>query len=150
MSYNRNLNLLEKEMKGKHPSKTKLRELMDRTFAERRKWILGSAVSAKEIWTKFPLLKKPSFVSTLYLCIKCFKQYLMCKIYDDFHRIMKRPCQEDYLADGSKWFTAVNEYSLSIISPSTSLRCALKDYPPDPTDEETVMGNPHGMLCECP
>lgn len=63
VAYNRNLNLMGKELKDKHPSSIKLKELMVRTFSHRRKWVVDGAVSAKEIWTKFPLLKKPTFVS---------------------------------------------------------------------------------------
>lgn len=59
--------MLEKELKEHRPLKSKLKDLMKRTFNERRKWIVEGAVSAKEIWTKFPLLKKSSFVSFVML-----------------------------------------------------------------------------------
>lgn len=64
-SYQRNLVRLDKEMKQQKPSKVNLKELMLRTYSERRKWILRDAISSEEIWTKFPLLKKASFVSCL-------------------------------------------------------------------------------------
>lgn len=62
-SYLRNIDLMNKELKEVRPSVAKLKEFMLRTFADRRSWIVGSAVSAKVIWTRFPLLKKANYVS---------------------------------------------------------------------------------------
>lgn len=62
-SYQRNLAKLEKELGQQKQSVATLKELMRRTYSERRKWILHDAISSKEIWTLFPLLKKASFVS---------------------------------------------------------------------------------------
>ena len=65
VSYKRHMELLDKEMKEHHPTKAKLIELMGKTFSERRKWITSSAISASQVWTKFPLLRKNSFVSSI-------------------------------------------------------------------------------------
>ena len=65
VSYKRNVELMEKELKEHHPSKAKLKDLMKRTFSERRKWIVSSALSARQVWTEFPLLKKTQFVSII-------------------------------------------------------------------------------------
>ena len=65
ISYLRNLDFMDKELKENRPSVTKLKELMSRTFPGRRSWIVGSAISAKDIWSKFSLLKKSNYVSTL-------------------------------------------------------------------------------------
>ena len=66
VSYKRHMELLDKEMKEHHPTKAKLIELMGKTFSERRKWITSSAISASQVWTKFPLLRKNSFVSSIF------------------------------------------------------------------------------------
>lgn len=66
ISYKRHMELLNKEMKEHHPTKAKLIELMKKTFSERRKWIASSAaISSSQVWTKFPLLRKINFVSSM-------------------------------------------------------------------------------------
>ena len=56
---------MEKELSlpKQKQSPSTLKDLMKRTFPQRRKWVLEDAVSSEEIWTKFPLLKNASFVS---------------------------------------------------------------------------------------
>jgi hypothetical protein len=58
------LSLLDKELKQHHPSTPKLKDLMKNSFSIRRRWIVDDAESAKDVWGKYPLLKKSIFVST--------------------------------------------------------------------------------------
>ena len=69
-SFERNLALMKKELKEQQPSMAKLKEYMIRTFAQRRHWIVSEAITANEVWTKYPLLKKASYVSGV-KCEKC-------------------------------------------------------------------------------
>ena len=64
-AYRRNVSKMEKELSlpKQKQSPSTLKDLMKRTFPQRRKWVLEDAVSSEEIWTNFPLLKNASFVS---------------------------------------------------------------------------------------
>ena len=49
-SYKRNLDLLATEQRESNPSTTKIKELMRRTFHQRRKWILEGANTVQSIY----------------------------------------------------------------------------------------------------
>ena len=67
VSNERNLELLQTEMAKSKPRRDVQKQLMVRTFPQRRQWILDEAKSVKDIISTFPLLKKGSYVSTLIL-----------------------------------------------------------------------------------
>lgn len=64
-SFKQNIDLMNKELMEHRPAVAKLKEYMTKTFAQRRHWIVSSAISAQQVWSKFPLLRKASHVSIL-------------------------------------------------------------------------------------
>ena len=60
---------------------------------------------------------------------------------------MKMPQLEDNFILGlQKWLPAILDYALAINNPAGGLRHALKDAPPDSSDDDSViMGDPHGI-----
>ena len=80
VSYGRNLDMLTSELaKPMGREKTEvLKTLMNRTFPQRRQWVLDSSdtKSVSEIASKFPLLKKAAYVSIIYYCKRCVPHIL--------------------------------------------------------------------------
>ena len=74
-TYQRNLIKLDKEIGLKKPSVGILKELMKRLYSGRRKWVLQVANTSQDIWTKFPLLRKTSFVSLMVVILTALIQY---------------------------------------------------------------------------
>ena len=62
-SNKRNLNLLETELKECNLNADRVKELMRRTFQQRRKWILEGAHTIQSVCAKYPVLKMSSYVS---------------------------------------------------------------------------------------
>ena len=59
----RNMKLLQDEMAKLKPSCINIKNLMTRTFLNRRNWILNSEVAISEITETYPCLKHLSYVS---------------------------------------------------------------------------------------
>ena len=64
-SNKRNLSLLIAEVQESNPSTTRVKELMRRTFHQRRKWILEENNTVQAICEKYPVLKMSSYVSNV-------------------------------------------------------------------------------------
>ena len=62
-THKRNLDLLQEELDKNKPITGNVKNLMTRTFLNRREWILNSTVPVSEIVTKYPCFKKVSYVS---------------------------------------------------------------------------------------
>ena len=62
-SFERNKNLLLREMESKKPNPEAVKSLMVRTFAERRKNILSGGQMVAALCTEYPFLKKAMYVS---------------------------------------------------------------------------------------
>ena len=61
-SNKRNLSLLVAEVQESNPSTTRVKELMWRTFHQRRKWILVENNTVQAICEKYPVLKMSCYV----------------------------------------------------------------------------------------
>lgn len=62
-SNKRNLSLLVAEVLESNPSTARVKELMRRTFHQRRKWILEETNTVQAICEKYPVLKMSAYVS---------------------------------------------------------------------------------------
>ena len=78
IAHDRNLTLLHKEIDKPKSKFLEISELMARTLKRRRNWILNEVRPIKEIYEKYPFLKKTKFVSSL-ICnvIVCFICYCL-------------------------------------------------------------------------
>lgn len=92
VSYERNLSLLNQELSKPRPRVEVLKDLMGRTFANRFDALINSSdpVTASDHITKFPLLKKPIYVSYVAITLSYDYSNMACIIlcfsypYDQF------------------------------------------------------------------
>ena len=66
-TYTRNMKLLDEECGKCKLSSTNIKDLMSRTFLNRREWILNSDLPVSEIIEKYPGMTKISYVSVFIL-----------------------------------------------------------------------------------
>lgn len=67
ITHERNMKLLGEELQKDRPLSTNLKELMSRTFLNRREWILNSELPVAEIVEQYPCLSKISYVGVFIL-----------------------------------------------------------------------------------
>lgn len=65
-THSRNLTLLQEEMDKLKPSNKNVKNLMTRTFLNRREWILNSEVAISKIIEVYPCLEHVTYVSLDY------------------------------------------------------------------------------------
>lgn len=126
VSNERNLNLLKQEAMKAKPSNQTIKSLMPRTCAVRRSAILNGDYSCVlDIVEDYPVLKRTSYVSQIYLDDLKFC-FIQAKL--EFELIMQHPNMKDeFENDFEKWAKAVIVYAQRNCTKLTAIQSIIQD-----------------------